>query len=73
MLEKASYAVKIFDLIRLKNSDRFNPFHYMKSELDIDRISEAITEERRRVSILERLLGSSRTDAATCIDWLSLF
>lgn len=44
MLEKAGYAVKIFDLIRLKNSDRFNPFHYMKSELDIDRISEAITE-----------------------------
>ena len=44
MLEKAGYAVKIFDLIRLNNSDRFNPFHYMKSELDIDRISEAITE-----------------------------
>ena len=36
--------LKSFDLIRLKNSDRFNPFHYMKSELDIDRISEAITE-----------------------------
>lgn len=48
MLEKHGYAVKIFDLIRLKNSDRFNPFHYMKSELDIDRISEAITEGTKK-------------------------
>ena len=48
MLERAGYAVKIFDLIRLKNSDRFNPFHYMKSELDIDRISEAITEGTKK-------------------------
>jgi traG family protein len=48
MLEKAGYAVRIFDLIRLKNSDRFNPFHYMKSELDIDRISEAITEGTKK-------------------------
>ena len=48
MLEKAGFAVKIFDLIRLKNSDRFNPFHYMKSELDIDRISEAITEGTKK-------------------------
>lgn len=48
MLEKAGYAIKIFDLIRLKNSDRFNPFHYMKSELDIDRISEAITEGTKK-------------------------
>lgn len=48
MLEKHGYAVKIFDLIRLKNSDRFNPFHYMTSELDIDRISEAITEGTKK-------------------------
>ena len=48
MLEKAGFAVKIFDLIRLKNSDRFNPFHYMKSELDIDRISESITEGTKK-------------------------
>lgn len=48
MLERNGYAVKIFDLIRLKNSDRFNPFHYMKSELDIDRISEAITEGTKK-------------------------
>ncbi|MGT2755474.1 VirD4-like conjugal transfer protein, CD1115 family [Streptococcus ovis] len=48
MLERNGYAVKVFDLIRLKNSDRFNPFHYMKSELDIDRISEAITEGTKK-------------------------
>lgn len=48
MLERHGYAVKIFDLIRLKNSDRFNPFHYMASELDIDRISEAITEGTKK-------------------------
>ena len=48
MLEKHGYAVKVFDLIRLTNSDRFNPFHYMTSELDIDRISEAITEGTKK-------------------------
>ena len=48
MLERHSYAVKIFDLICLKNSDRFNVFHYMHSELDIDRISEAITEGTKK-------------------------
>ncbi|WP_162011945.1 VirD4-like conjugal transfer protein, CD1115 family [Streptococcus sp. S784/96/1] len=48
MLERNGYAVKVFDLIRLKNSDRLNPFHYMKSELDIDRISEAITEGTKK-------------------------
>lgn len=48
MLEKHGYAVKVFDLIRLTNSDRFNPFHYMRSELDIDRISEAITEGTKK-------------------------
>ncbi|MBF0786670.1 MULTISPECIES: VirD4-like conjugal transfer protein, CD1115 family [unclassified Streptococcus] len=48
MLERHGYAVKVFDLIHLKNSDRFNPFHYMKSELDIDRISEAITEGTKK-------------------------
>ena len=48
MLEKNGYAIKVFDLIRLTNSDRFNVFHYMNSELDIDRISEAITEGTKK-------------------------
>lgn len=48
MLEKNGYAIKVFDLIRLINSDRFNVFHYMNSELDIDRISEAITEGTKK-------------------------
>ena len=48
MLEKHGYQVKVFDLIHLQNSDRFNVFAYMKSELDIDRISEAITEGTKK-------------------------
>ncbi|WP_050815805.1 VirD4-like conjugal transfer protein, CD1115 family, partial [Streptococcus sobrinus] len=48
MLEKNGYNVKVFDLVHLTNSDTFNPFHYMKSELDIDRISEAIIDGTKR-------------------------
>lgn len=48
MLEANGYNVKIFDLVNLTNSDTFNPFHYMKSELDIDRISEAIIDGTKK-------------------------
>ncbi|HGD5028070.1 TPA: VirD4-like conjugal transfer protein, CD1115 family [Streptococcus agalactiae] len=44
MLEEHGYQVKVFDLVSLTNSDMFNPFNYMKSELDIDRITEALVE-----------------------------
>ncbi|WP_270336760.1 VirD4-like conjugal transfer protein, CD1115 family, partial [Streptococcus infantarius] len=44
MLEEHGYQVKVFDLVNLTNSDMFNPFNYMKSELDIDRITEALVE-----------------------------
>lgn len=44
MLESHGYQVKVFDLVNLTNSDMFNPFNYMKSELDIDRITEALVE-----------------------------
>lgn len=44
MLEEHGYQVKVFDLVNLTNSDMFNPFKYMKSELDIDRITEALVE-----------------------------
>lgn len=44
MLEAAGYDVKVFDLANLANSDMFNVFHYIKTELDIDRVLEAITE-----------------------------
>lgn len=33
MLADNGYNVKVFDLVHLSNSDQFNPFHYMKSEL----------------------------------------
>lgn len=48
MLEENGYNVKIFDLVHMTNSDTFNPFHYMKSELDIDRISEAIIDGTKK-------------------------
>ncbi|MCF2567362.1 MAG: type IV secretory system conjugative DNA transfer family protein [Streptococcus infantarius] len=44
MLSEHGYQVKVFDLVNLTNSDMFNPFNYMKSELDIDRITEALVE-----------------------------
>ncbi len=48
MLEEHDYQVKVFDLVNLTKSDMFNPFHYMKSELDIDRITEAIVEGSKK-------------------------
>lgn len=42
MLEDNGYKVKILDLNTLSNSDTFNVFHYIKTELDIDRVLEAI-------------------------------
>ncbi|MFU2181423.1 VirD4-like conjugal transfer protein, CD1115 family [Streptococcus pluranimalium] len=48
MLEDAGYQIKVFDLVNLTNSDLFNPFNYMTSELDIDRITEAIVEGTKK-------------------------
>ena len=48
LLEEHGYKIKVFDLVTLSNSDTFNPFHYMKSELDIDRISEAIVDGTKK-------------------------
>lgn len=48
MLENHGYHIKVFDLVTLTNSDTFNPFHYMHSELDIDRITEAIVEGTKK-------------------------
>jgi len=48
LLEKFGYTVKIFDLANLTNSDRFNVFKYIKTELDIDRVLEAITEGTKK-------------------------
>lgn len=43
-LVKRGYKLKIFDLISFTNSDRFNIFHYMDSELDIDRVTTSLIE-----------------------------
>ncbi|RKW05226.1 MAG: type IV secretory system conjugative DNA transfer family protein, partial [Streptococcus sp.] len=42
------YKIKIFDLITFLNSDGFNVFKYIHTEMDIDRVSEAITESLNR-------------------------
>lgn len=48
MLEDADYKIKIFDLANLTNSDHFNVFKYIKTELDVDRVLEAITEGTKK-------------------------
>ena len=48
MLENDGYTIKVFDLVNLTNSDTFNVFDYMKSELDIDRVSEAIVDGTKK-------------------------
>lgn len=44
MLKRFGYKLKILDLNHLLNSDTFNVFEYIRTELDIDRVLEAITE-----------------------------
>lgn len=48
LLEDAGFKMKIFDLNNLLNSDMFNVFRYIKTELDIDRVLEAITEGTKK-------------------------
>lgn len=48
MLANNGYNIKVFDLVHLSNSDQFNPFNYMKSELDIDRVTEAIIDGTKK-------------------------
>ncbi|SDB22144.1 type IV secretion system protein VirD4 [Streptococcus henryi] len=48
LLKGFGYQIKVFDLVNLTNSDMFNPFRYMTSELDIDRITEALVEGAKK-------------------------
>ena len=48
LLEKQGYKIKIFDLNTLENSDQFNVFNYIKREIDLDRVLEAITEGTKK-------------------------
>lgn len=48
LLEENGYKIKVFDLVNLTNSNTFNVFHYMKNELDIDRVTEAIVEGTKK-------------------------
>ena len=48
LLKKFGYKIKILDLLQLFNSDTFNVFQYIRTELDIDRVLEAITEGTKK-------------------------
>lgn len=48
LFAQAGYNIKIFDVITFLNSNKFNCFRYMRSELDIDRIAEAIVTATQR-------------------------
>ena len=48
LLEKQGYKIKVFDLNNLENSDQFNVFKYIKREIDLDRVLEAITEGTKK-------------------------
>lgn len=48
MLKKGDYTIKVFDLVNLSNSDSFNVFKYIKTELDVDRVLEFITEGTKK-------------------------
>ncbi|MDF7637323.1 type IV secretory system conjugative DNA transfer family protein [Leuconostocaceae bacterium ESL0958] len=43
MLKNNGYQIKVFDLARLTDTDRFNVFNYMPTELDVDRVLESIS------------------------------
>ncbi|MDT2115079.1 type IV secretory system conjugative DNA transfer family protein, partial [Enterococcus faecalis] len=49
LLKKGKYKIKVLDLNTLSNSDTFNVFEYMHSELDVDRVLEAVTEATKEV------------------------
>lgn len=61
MLENDGYTIKVFDLVNLTNSDTFNVFNYMKSELDIDRVSEAIVDGTKNLINKVRTFGRKRS------------
>lgn len=48
LLDTMGYQIKVLDLVTLSNSSQFNVFHYMTSELDIDRVAESIINGTKR-------------------------
>lgn len=48
LLEEKGYQIKVFNIDTLTNTDTFNVFSYIKTELDIDRVLEAITEGTKK-------------------------
>ncbi|MBB5887591.1 VirD4-like conjugal transfer protein, CD1115 family [Lactovum miscens] len=48
MLEDDGFQLKVFDLVNLWNSNQFNVFKYIYTELDLDRVLSAITESTKK-------------------------
>ena len=48
LLLEEKYKIKILDLNTLSNTNHFNVFNYIRTELDIDRVLEAITEGTKK-------------------------
>ncbi|MFM0785177.1 VirD4-like conjugal transfer protein, CD1115 family [Streptococcus suis] len=46
--EDDGYQIKVFDVITFMNSNRFNAYKYMWSELDIDRVAEVIVTATKK-------------------------
>lgn len=46
--EQMGYKLKYFDVRTFLNTNRFNVFRYMKSEMDIDRVAEAIVTATKK-------------------------
>ncbi|WP_105143451.1 VirD4-like conjugal transfer protein, CD1115 family [Streptococcus suis] len=47
-LKEAGYKIKVFDLVTLQNTCQFNVFHYMTTEVDIDRVAESIIQGTKK-------------------------
>lgn len=47
LLEEQGYDIKIFNLIEMENSDKYNPFVYIRSEEDVTRVVDCILKNTK--------------------------
>lgn len=47
LLEKQGYDIKIFNLIEMENSDKYNPFAYIRSEEEVTRVVDCILKNTK--------------------------
>lgn len=48
LYEKNNYKVKVIDLINFENTNKFNPYKYVKKLTDIDKLAEAIVSATKK-------------------------